>query len=197
MLPSIVARGVPQEVARRVMVPLQHSLSRSLTQAIVYVVEPWLMFATPAPATSNLKSTFYFLSLLCSSFCTARLGRPALLHVLTHSPLQDYYCYYCAKHKVTEMVVFCLPLSIENVRCPSVRRQAVLTRSYVSVSVRRTALTAMQRRSSFTTLHSTAPTTRLTSRPSMPSTFHREWCRKRSEPTARRREGREGGREEE
>ena len=27
------------------------------------------------------------------------------MHVLTHSPLQDYYCYYCAKHKVRVVVM--------------------------------------------------------------------------------------------
>lgn len=38
-LPSLIEQVVPESVIHRLIVPLQHSLSRSLTTSIVLVVE--------------------------------------------------------------------------------------------------------------------------------------------------------------
>lgn len=76
---------------RRLTQPLATSLTHSLVPVILPVAEEMMGHLTTELLTPPLTHTL--------SRSLAQSVVPALAYTVSHNPLQDYYCFYCFKHK--------------------------------------------------------------------------------------------------
>lgn len=109
-VPEIMAHTVPYEISSEMATSLRNRLTqffltddmlpRAVGDAVLDLVAARIVKDVSRPTSARISElvTPPALHLLTRSIAHAVV--PTLVHVLTHNPLMDYYCYYCYHKKV-------------------------------------------------------------------------------------------------
>ena len=109
-VPEIMAQTVPYEISSEMASALRNRLTqffltddmlpRAVGDAVIDLVAERIVKDVSRPTSAHISELVTPPALHLLTRSIAHSVVPTLVHVLTHNPLMDYYCYYCYHHKV-------------------------------------------------------------------------------------------------